>query len=296
MSHLLKMLCKSGAVAVLAAASSLASAQSGRLSLADRVAALEQQASSTQASQANADLLNRITQLQSEVQMLRGLVEEQGFKLEQSGQLQRDQAMDFDSRIARLEGHGGANAPASSGGFMDAPTQLAATAPSQGVVDSVLRDASPAAPSASIPAASGVDAAMSAPPVDPAAERAAYDAAFDALKNGQYAEAARRFQSFLSQYPDGEYAPNAQYWLGESYYVTQNYGIALDSFERLLARFPNSSKSPDALLKVGYCHYELKQWAQAEDVLNRAMRQYPDTTVARLAQGRLRALQLEHRQ
>ena len=117
---------------------------------------------------------------------------------------------------------------------------------------------------------------------------------FRRLKNGQYAEAARRFQSFLAQYPDGEFAPNAQYWLGESYYVTQNYQIALTP------RAPprpvlTSNKVPDALLKVGYCHYELRQWDLAESTLNQVIQTYPDSTVARLAQGRLRALRLENR-
>jgi tol-pal system protein YbgF len=130
---------------------------------------------------------------------------------------------------------------------------------------------------------------------NPADERALYESAFDSLKEGRYAEAARRFQTFLDQYPNGEYSPNAQYWLGESYYVTQNYQIALEAFQRLLSRFPASNKAPDALLKVGYCHYELRQWSQAESVLNQVVQQYPDTTVARLAQGRLRALRLENR-
>jgi tol-pal system protein YbgF len=297
MTRSLQILCKTGAVAVLAAASSLAVAQSGRLSLADRVAVLEQRSSDNQA---NVELLNRITQLQAEVQTLRGLLEEQDYKLQEMQRLQRDQAIDFDQRIARLEG-GGASSGASAGSFMDAPVEPPATpsapagasdmsAPaSAGIVDSVLDR----------PASSGASDAVSSTGgsqvSDPAAERAAYDSAFDALKNGQYAEAARRFQGFLAQYPNGDYAPNAQYWLGESYYVTQNYQIALDSFERLLAQFPASNKAPDALLKVGYCHYELRNWAQAEDALNRAMRQYPDTTVARLAQGRLRALRLEQR-
>jgi tol-pal system protein YbgF len=130
---------------------------------------------------------------------------------------------------------------------------------------------------------------------NPEDERRLYDAAFDELKQGNYAEAARRFQSFLQMFPDGDYAPNAQYWLGESYYVTQNYGIALDAFQALLRRFPNSSKAPDALLKLGYSQYELRQWDEAEATLNRVMQQYPDTTVARLAQGRLRAMRLENR-
>lgn len=296
MTHSLQILCKSGAVALLAAASSLAVAQSGRLSLADRVAVLEQRSSDTQA---NVELLNRITQLQAEVQALRGLLEEQDYKLQEMQRLQRDQAVDFDQRIARLEG-GAAPFGASTGSFMAVPAESPAapsvpatandvSAPvSGGIVDSVLDRPSPSS-------ASGVVPSGESPVSDPATERAAYDSAFDALKNGQYAEAARRFQGFLAQYPSGDYAPNAQYWLGESYYVTQNYQVALDAFERLLAQFPGSNKAPDALLKVGYCHYELRNWAQAEDALNRAMRQYPDTTVARLAQGRLRALRLEQR-
>ena len=52
---------------------------------------------------------------------------------------------------------------------------------------------------------------------------------------------------------------------------------------------------PDALLKVGYCHYELHNWDLAESTLNRVIQRYPDSTVARLAQGRLRALRLENR-
>ena len=74
-----------------------------------------------------------------------------------------------------------------------------------------------------------------------------------------------------------------------------NYPISLSTFQKLLAQYPNSQKAPDALLKVGYCEYEMKQWDQAESTLNQVVQKYPDTTVARLAQGRLRALKLEGR-
>jgi tol-pal system protein YbgF len=126
-------------------------------------------------------------------------------------------------------------------------------------------------------------------------EQASYDTAFAALREGRYAESARRFSSFLEQFPNGDLADNATYWLGESYYVTQNYRIALDTFKSLLDRFPQSAKAADAQLKLGYCHYELREWNEAEAALNEVVRRYPDTTVARLAQGRLRALRLEGR-
>lgn len=280
----------------MATASSLAVAQSGRLSLADRVERLErqQQDGGTQEQAASVDQLNRITQLQTEVQVLRGMIEEQDFKLRELERRNRDLAVDFDSRLERLEGGSGAGnaarmidpepAPSSSGSLGGVVGSVAGSASDTGFQDT------------------GADQVPDEPlsqaqqPADPQAERAAYDAAFEALKNGQYAEAARRFQSFLSVYPNGEYSPNAQYWLGESYYVTQNYQIALDAFERLLSQFPTSNKAPDALLKVGYSHYELRNWNQAEDTLNRVIQAYPDSTVSRLAQGRLRALRLEHRQ
>ena len=297
-----------GAAALVAAASSFAfpssvHAQSGRLSLADRVARLEQQ---EQGGQSTVELLNRITELQAEVQTLRGLVEQQSFKIEELEKRNRDQYVDLDARLARMEsGRAGTGAPMMDPDALPAATDpgadpslgpaAGATSPSGQPVfeDPEVQAPIDAAPE-TLPAPTTEPGLVEAT-ADPLTERQLYESAFDSLKEGRYAEAARRFQTFLDQYPEGEYSPNAQYWLGESYYVTQNYQIALEAFQRLLSRFPSSNKAPDALLKVGYCHYELRQWAQAESTLNQVVQQYPETTVARLAQGRLRALRLENR-
>lgn len=266
----------------------------GRLSLSERLARLEQQSQGQGQAQTTVELLNRINELQVEVQTLRGLVERQAFEIENLQKVQRDRYVDLDSRIGRLEGGAVAAAPASAPGEAPLqPGQLAAEAlqpvvtepPVPGPVEAVptIEPASPPAP-----------AGLAVPPAAAAAaEKAAYDEAFAALRDGRYAESARRFQGFLADHPQGELADNALYWLGESYYVTQNYRIALDTFNDLLARFPGSAKAPDALLKVGYCHYELKEWPQAEQVLNEVVRLYPEQTVGKLAQGRLRALRLE---
>lgn len=255
------------AAALVAAAPVLAQT---RTSLADRVARLEQ-LQAQQGGGQNLELLNQLTEMRAEIQALRGQVEQLQFENEQLRQRNREQYIDLDSRIGRLEQGGVAAAPHTAS---EAPATLEAPLPAE-------------APAA---------AEAPARPADPVSERSAYEAAFDALKNGQYAESARRFQRFIQEFPDGEYAPNAWYWLGESYYVTQNYDVALESFQSLLQKFPDSNKAPDALLKLGYCQYELRQWAEAEATLNRVIERYPDTTVARLAQGRLRALALERRQ
>jgi tol-pal system protein YbgF len=285
-------------IAALAAASivasTAASAQS-RLSLADRVARLEAQSQGAGQGQAQSqiELLNRIEQLQSEVQGLRNTVEQQQFEIEGLKRSARERQIELDSRISRLEG-GNAAAPPAGGAQFSAPTPIPApsTAPGGLVAEPVFENMPTPEPA---PAGAAFDEIPApAPAAAPAGdEKSMYDEAFGALRDGRYAESARLFRAFLDAHPNGELAPNALYWLGESYYVTQNFQIALDTFDELLQRFPQSPKAQDALLKVGYCHYELKQWPEAERALNEVVRRYPDTTVARLAQGRLRALRLD---
>lgn len=283
-------------------------AQSGRISLADRVARLEQQ-SQNQNGQSMVETLNRIEALQAEVRELRGLVEQQGFEIQEVKKRARDQYVDLDSRLARLEGRAPGQSPALGNGTpagIDAAAtpaagQLNMEAPLASAVGSSTNEASENLDAAGAELAVAGQVPASAPPAGAAVagdggnEQAVYDQAFAALREGRYAESARRFAAFLDQFPQGDLADNATYWLGESYYVTQNYRIALDTFKGLLQRYPDSAKAPDAQLKLGYCFYELHQWTEAEAALNRVIERYPDTTVARLAQGRLRALRLEGR-
>ena len=288
--------------AVVAFAAPVAAQQ--RLSLAERVERLEQQANGQQQGGA-VDLVNQIGALQSQVQSLQGQVEELKHALDEARQRSKDQYTDLDSRLGRLEGHAPAGAPAAAAASAARPEQppdvdLAnpggrAAAPARAGSVGGLTDADRAAAPAGDAQPVAKAAAPVAAPADPAAEGSTYNDAFAALKDGRYAESAKRFQTFIDQYPSSELTGNAYYWLGESYYVTQNYKVALDAFDTLLQRYPNSQKAPDALLKVGYSQYELKQWEQAEATLNDVVQKYPDTTVARLAQGRLRALQTETR-
>ena len=249
-------------VALLAAmlcASPLAHSQ--RASLADRVAVLEQRAAGDQN---GAELVNQIGQLRSEVQELRGQVEQLQQQLEQAKQGQRSQYLDLSGRLDRLEG----GAPAAA-----APAASPVVAPSPAVApaSAVLPSASPMA---------GQD------------ERSAYDHAFAALKSGDYVESSRRFRDFLAAFPGGAYAPNGLYWLGESYYVTQNYALAGEQFQSLLDRYPTHDKAPGALLKLGLSQYGLKQYDTADATLRGVIDRYPGSDIARTAEDRLRSMRL----
>lgn len=130
-------------------------------------------------------------------------------------------------------------------------------------------------------------------PVPGGSDRNNYQAALELLKAERYEPAAMAFQQFLVTYPDSELADNAQYWLAESYYVTQKFSDALAAFEVVIKSFPRSRKVPDALLKMGYCNYELKRWESARASLGRVQADYPETTAARLAGQRLQRMEEE---
>lgn len=121
-------------------------------------------------------------------------------------------------------------------------------------------------------------------------ERAAYAQAFDALKASDYPAAIAGFQQFLATFPQGELADNAQYWLGEAYYVMRDYQNAAVAFNAVVRQWPASRKVPDALVKLGFSQHELKQYSAARTTLSEVMRQFPDTDAARLAGERLRRI------
>jgi tol-pal system protein YbgF len=124
-------------------------------------------------------------------------------------------------------------------------------------------------------------------PVPQGDDRANYQAAFDLLKDGKYQAATSAFKQFLSKFPQSPLADNAQYWLGEAYYVSKDYQQALRAFRTVIEKYPESRKLPDALLKIGYCNYELKNFNDAKTALNQVVQQFPETTAARLASQRL---------
>lgn len=254
---------KRASLALVAAALVAAAPASGaqRASLADRVSALEQ--ASANSGQGNVELLNQIAALRSEVQSLRGDLEQLQQQLQQERESNKNQYLDVDGRLQRLEG--------------GAPASNATAAPPQAAI-----------PAERAPSVHG-DPGTLAQSGD---ERSAYQAAFDTLKSGQYAESARQFQAFLAQYPDGTYAPNALYWLGESYYVTQNYDMAQQQFQALLQRFPTHDKASAALLKLGLSQYGAKQYDAAEATLAAVVQQYPGSDAATTASDRLQAIRL----
>jgi tol-pal system protein YbgF len=220
------------------------------------------------------NMLNRIEQMQRDIQQLRGEIELQAHTLEDVQRRSREQYMDIDRRLQQLE----------SGNPVTAvPGASAAVAMATEPLD--------AAPMTRAPMTRPPGAAATLPPQ--AGEKEAYDNALAVLREGRYADAAQSFNRFLVDYPESSYADNTSYWLGETYYVTRDFDRSLATFKGLVEQYPNSPKAADSRLKIGYIYYEKKDWAAARQALNGVVADYPGSTAARLAGNRLKRMKKE---
>ncbi len=123
-----------------------------------------------------------------------------------------------------------------------------------------------------------------------AQERQDYLKAFNYLKHGRYKKSLKAFRQFLKKYPNGRYADNAQYWLAESNYVSRFFDKAIVEFNKVVDLYPASPKVADARLKLGYCYYEKGEWNKARQIFMQVARDYKGSSVARLAERRLKQL------
>lgn len=114
-----------------------------------------------------------------------------------------------------------------------------------------------------------------------------YRTAVELVKSGKHDEAVAALRTFVSRNPQHDYADNAQYWLGESYYAARDYPRALVEFRTVIETYPRGNKVPDALLKVGYCYYAMGQSQKARAVLEQVVNLYPRTEPAAIAAKRL---------
>jgi tol-pal system protein YbgF len=78
-----------------------------------------------------------------------------------------------------------------------------------------------------------------------------YQEGLDAINAGNSDEAAAKFTSFLTKFPDHKLAGNAQYWLGESYYGKKDYAKAAVAFAKGYEKYKDGNKGADSLLKLG---------------------------------------------
>ena len=194
-------------------------------------------------------LFYQLQLLRDEVQRLNGTLEEQQNQIERLAREQHERYLGLDRRIAEL-----------SGGSTERPDDDSPIGPGFGA------DRPPQQPSA-VPT-----------------ERDTYESAYEMMQLRQYESATEVFQRLIEEYPNGQYTPNAFYWLGELHRKNGDPEAARQSFVQVVALYPDHNKVPDALYKLGVVYTQLDEPARAIEYLDRVLSEYPDSTAASLAE------------
>ena len=118
-----------------------------------------------------------------------------------------------------------------------------------------------------------------------------YNYAFEILRLANspvdYERAETVLRAFLEKNPSSELAGNAQYWIGETFYVRSDFERAAVEFLAGYENYPTSVKGPDNLLKLGLSLARLEKKDVACASLSKLSTEYPSAseTIKRRAQS-----------
>jgi tol-pal system protein YbgF len=193
-----------------------------------------------------AELYYQLQVLQQEVMNLRGLVEEQSFALKKLKQQRMDDYLDLDRRISALT----------------TGAEAATVAPLDSSSGSARPEADPQQ------RAAGSEITAQSVTASDALESEVYGAAYDLLRQRDIDASIAAFKDHLQRFPQGEYAANSYYWLGEIYLLKNDLPAAQQWFGDLLSEFPDSRKVADAQFKLGKVYHLQGRDARAQELLS----------------------------
>jgi TolA-binding protein len=104
-----------------------------------------------------------------------------------------------------------------------------------------------------------------------------YIDALSAYQNGDFMGAIDAFEMLIRNDSQNDYADNAQYWIGESYYALDEYSKAIGAFRKVI-QFKDTNKADAAQFKIGYSYLNSGDQARGYDELERLLDMFPESS------------------
>lgn len=198
-------------------------------------------------------VLTRLDGLEAQIRALTNQVEQATFRMEQAKRDLTSLSKDYEFRLRALEQGGG----------------LATGRPGM-----------PPVRAAPMPQSTPQEQSLGTIPIDPenGNYQEDYDGALSHLRRGEHENAERALRLFLDNHGDSDLAGNAQYWLGESYYVREMWRPAAQSFLICVQKYRAGLKAPDCMLKLGMSLAAMGEKTKACKTLSEINRRFPDAS------------------
>lgn len=95
------------------------------------------------------------------------------------------------------------------------------------------------------------------------------------LIGGNFAGAEQAFGAYLTKFPKGKKAADAQYYLGEALLYQDNYADAAGAYGKLIKDYPSSSNAPTGLVKLARAMRLMDKRTEACKTLDLMGKQFP---------------------
>ncbi len=233
---------------------------------------------SQDANEATALMQSRLSQMENDLRTLTGRVEELTYANQQLQQKVDMLEEGVRRRIEALEGSLQGSEPMAPAAASQPQPQVNGSV-NEPDLGGALQNQAPTDPSVEIndqqlgATAGGMDAAS------------LYEQGFAEIKKENYASAEVIFNKFIADYPNHALAPNALYWLGETFYVRKDYNKAARVFAESYQKYPKGPKGADNLLKLGMSLAGKGEKDSACVALKQLKKEYPQGPAPVLTRG-----------
>ena len=122
------------------------------------------------------------------------------------------------------------------------------------------------------------------PQTSPAAADKSYNEGVKLYQSKKYDPARTQFHQYLKAHPQGAKAPEARYYLADSFYQEGKYREAAVEFNKMAGQFPKSILAPAALLRQALAYKQQQQNPNYQSTLRKLVKAYPNSPEAKEAQ------------
>ena len=119
-----------------------------------------------------------------------------------------------------------------------------------------------------------------------------FDIGYKNFNNGNYAQARQNFRAFLREDPKAKQAPDATFWIADSYYKEGLYEESILEYQRLIDVYPRDPRVPLAYLKQGMGLMKLNKDEEAKLFFQTLIDKYPGSPEADEAEKKISRLEL----
>ncbi|MDR3274789.1 MAG: tetratricopeptide repeat protein [Endomicrobium sp.] len=124
--------------------------------------------------------------------------------------------------------------------------------------------------------------------VKPSFPSSIYQSAYSDYSMGKFDLAYSGFQAFVKKYPNSEFTPQAQFYMGECFYSGSMWEKALEEYKKVERHYKKSELLSSARLKIALCCELLSKHNEALNIFLSIVKDFPQSPESLMAKEKLK--------